>query len=201
MQGSRRFAAFGMGVLVTVGLLAGSSARGAQLELVGQAGQDFHLFSKQEYHGYRNAALALVVSPEGWKGFGFEVRAEYLWGTIRLGPDQTPPDWDGTGPKTTQLDHWMAGLMPLWRGRIWKGLEFEGGLGVTWLDRRILAGGTRWNFLLMAGFRWRFAGGEHPLAVGLRFEHFSNGGDIGFTDDEVIGLESLALAVSWRFGG
>lgn len=186
-----------------VGALAVSSvvpAAAAELELVGQVAQDFHLFSKQEYHGYRNGALALVCSPEGWKGFGFETRLQYVWGRIRLGPTQTPPDWDGTAPRTTELDHWMVCFMPLWRGRVWRGLEFEGGVGITWLDRRILAGGTRWNLLLMGGLRWRFAGSEHPFALGLRFEHFSNGGDIGFTDGEVIGLESLALAVSWRFG-
>jgi len=191
------FRALVVGLFLGVGAL---SAGAADLELVGQAAQDFHLFSKREYHGYRNGVLALVCSPEGWKGFGFEARLQYLWGTIRLGPTQTPPGWDGTEPRATTLDHWMVGFVPLWRGRVWRGLEFEGGAGVTWLDRRILEGGTRWNFLLMVGLRWRVAGGEHPLALGLRLEHFSNGGDIGFTDSEVIGLESLALAVSWRFG-
>jgi len=188
--------------LVAVLVLAAPVAAGAaDVELVGQLGQDFHLFSKQEYHGYRNGAIGVVIFPSGWRGFGFELRAERLWGTIELGKDQIPPGWDGTYPKTTDLDHWMAGLIPVWRCRMWRGLEFEGGVGMTWLSRDILVDGSRWSFLLMAGFRWRFAGGEHPLAVGLRFEHFSNGGDIGFTDDAVIGLESVALAVSWRFGG
>ncbi len=181
-------------------LVATPDVGAASLELVGQLGQDFHLFSKQEYHGYRNGALGLVISPRGWKGFGFELRAERVWGTIDLGDDQFPPDWDGTYPKTTDMDHGMAGVMPVWRCRLWRGLEFEGGVGLTWLSRDLLQDGSRWNFLLMAGFRWRFAGGKHPLAVGLRFEHFSNGGDIGFTDEAVIGRESVALATSWRFG-
>ncbi len=43
-------------------LLSGFSPAGAaEFELGGQLAQDFHLFSKQEYHGYRNGVL-------GWGG-------------------------------------------------------------------------------------------------------------------------------------
>jgi len=186
-------------VVLAALLLAAASTGAAEVELTGGLATDFHLFSKREYHGFRNGALGVAVAPDGWRGFAFEIRAERLWGTIGLGDDQVPPGWDGTEPRETSLDHWMIGLVPLWRCRIWRGLEFEGGAGLTWLDRVILEDGTRWNFLLLAGFRWRFGGEEGPFAVGLRFEHLSNGGDIGFTDAAVIGLESVALAFSWRF--
>ena len=192
-----RFAA----LLVFAALAWTTTAPAANLEIVGGLATDFHLFSQREYHGYRNGALGLVVSPGRWRGFGVEFRAEHLWGTIGLGEDQFPPGWDGTGPRTVTLDHWLAGILPLWRGTLWRGLEFEGGAGMTWLDRVILEDGSRWNFLLMAGLRWRFGGSEGPVAVGLRFEHISNGGDIGFTDASVIGLESVALSVAWRVGG
>lgn len=65
--------------------------------------------------------------------------------------------------------HWRdgAGMQPY----------FELGTGPMWANRRVPAATSRLNFSSQAGVGLTlFANGNHPLVVGYRFAHISNGG-------------------------
>jgi hypothetical protein len=180
-------------------------------ELGFQAGASHHGFSTIRYEGYRTAALT-VFFPQAlgswWGGdLGLELRTSRHWGRdIPILQDQaTPAEWQGFQARGERphldLDHWMVAALPVWRRPLGKWAELEAGFGLAETNREVITGGTKWSFYMLLGLNhrvgtWR----DGPLRVGLRMEHFSNGGTLGVTPARVIGLESLQGTVSWHFG-
>jgi hypothetical protein len=179
-------------------------------ELGFQIGAAAHGFSTIRYQGYRTAAVTMFFPKTlgtFWGGdLGLELRGSRHWGTdVPILQDQaTPEEWQafqdaGESPHI-DFDSWMVAAMPVWRRSLGTVADLEAGFGLSWMTPEVITGGTKWNFIMLLGLSrevgsWR----DGPIRVGLRMEHFSNGGTLGLTDARVIGLESLQGVVSWRF--
>lgn len=179
-------------------------------ELGLQAGASHHGFSTIRYEGYKTAAVT-VFFPKTLGGFwggdlGLELRGSRHWGRdIPILQDQaTPEEWQGFLARGERphidFDRWMVAALPVWRRPLGKVADLDAGFGYAWMNREVITGGTKWSFYMLLGLSrevgtWR----DGPLRVGLRLEHFSNGGTLGITHARVIGLESLQGVVTWRF--
>jgi hypothetical protein len=146
------------------------------------------------------------------KSFLWEFRLSRIWGKgIELSQDQVSPEvWDkaqqeGKYP-TVDWDHYLIGVLPSYRfyyplSKAVR-LYFEGGLGMTLLNKPLIEGGTIWNFLISGGFGLdcKF---KTPFFTFIKFEHISNGGNTWntFTSNpvRVIGPEGLVFGLGTRF--
>jgi len=186
-----------------------SSCHLSSQELGFQAGTAIQAISVIHYRGYRTAAVTLHY-PEAlgrvWGGtLGIEWRASRHWGKgVPIVEDQaTPEEWQafkdrGEAPHI-DFDRVMVGVIPTWRRSLWGAMDLDAGLGLAWLDRVLITGGTQWSFYLALGLSREVGSlGRSPVRLGLRLEHFSNGGTLGVTKARVIGLESLQATLAFR---
>lgn len=174
-------------------------------------GRHSHIWSSSVYTGYKNWTLGLFYEREtdGWIPFPLDTertwRGEFhfkkLWGTIPLDEDQIPPEDRDGGPYSTTLDHYQFTLQLVRRWVFlpdyWIRPNLHLGFGLSMLNKTIIEDGTLHSFNFVGG-----GGVEADLSdrwsifADLRWEHFSNGGQIYLTNGAVIGPESL----NWLFG-
>jgi hypothetical protein len=196
-------------LLAVVVLLAAVARPGQSQELGFQAGTNTQWFSEIQYHNYSTASAtvffptALAAMENG--GLGIELRVAYQGGNnVPITRDQATAeelaDFDARGEAPNiDINHVIFAVSPIWRQRLFHPLDYEVGVGLSLLNRRIITPGTVWNVLFILGLGVELPGtGAWPTRVGVRLEHFSNGGDVGWTKARPIGLESLSLALAWR---
>jgi hypothetical protein len=183
--------------------------------IMGSAGSHYHLWSANTYTGYKTASVgafyeweserANVFSAELGRTWRVELRYAYLWGTIPIDEDQaSDADLLRGPPYSVTLDQHKIALvgvrrwifLPDYRVRPTAHLGF----GMSLVHEPILERGTIWAFDIVGGVgleadlkeRW-------CLMADVRWEHFSNGGDMGLTSARVIGPESINLVLSLRY--
>jgi hypothetical protein len=187
-----------------------------------QYGIPYQYVSDSLYSNFNLASLAVSLEKECglWPFFNnqklvesliLEFRLSRIWGKdIELSQDQVSPQiWDqaqkeGRRPRTS-WDHSQIGLVPFYRMYYPFNKKVrayaEAGLGITFLDAPLIEEGTRWNFQISGGLGLDYYLKGIPFYSFLRFEHFSNGGKLwkeGFTDQRVIGPETLILGLGFR---
>lgn len=177
-------------------------------------GTQYHIFSANDYDGYKQNALAafweveskpwIPLPVEAQRTLRYELRYSELHGTIEIVEEQVPSEKRDGGPYYTTLDHYQLALLGI---RRWVFLpdyflrpSLHLGLGISWLNKNILEEGTQYNFHLIGG-----AGLEMDLSdrwctfLDVRWEHYSNGGKMGLTDKAVIGPESINAVLGIRY--
>lgn len=183
--------------------------------IYGAIGTQYHIFSANDYDGHKENAWAafwevesrpwIPLPVEAQRTLRFELRYAEIHGTIEIVREQVPSeDWNGGPPYYTTLDHYQVALLGI---RRWVFLphyfirpSLHLGLGISWLNKNILEDGTQYNFNLIGGtglemdFSDRWCG-----FLDVRWEHFSNGGKMGLTDKDVIGLESINAVLGIRY--
>lgn len=178
-------------------------------------GRHSHIWSSSVYTGYKNWALGAFYEWESnpWiplpadiirRTWQAELHYKRLWGTIPLDEDQIPPEDRDGPPYSTELDHYQFALRLV---RRWVFLPdyfirptLHLGFGMSLLNRTIIDDGTLHSFDFVGGGgveidlskRW-------TLFADLRWEHFSNGGQIYMTNAAVIGPESLNGVFGLRY--
>jgi len=179
--------------------------------VMGSYGRHTHIWSSSVYVGYKTWSAGafyewesprLTVLPfDVGRNWRVEFRYAKLWGTIPLDPDQVTDEVRAEGPPFwTKLDHQKISIVGVRRwiflpdSFIRPSLFF--GFGMSLLDDTIIEDGSVHNFDFVGGAgidvdiakRWILSGEA-------RFEHFSNGGQIGLTNSDVIGPESLNMVL------
>lgn len=181
------------------------------------------LLSDRLYHNWELATLSITHEKESglWpfsknkelvKSILWEFRLSRIWGKgIEISQDQVSQEvWDrakqeGHDPRV-DWDHYLIGVLPSYRFYypLSKAVRFyfEGGVGMTLLNKPLIEGGTIWNFLISGGIGLdcKF---KTPFYSFLKFEHISNGGNTwnGLTSNpvRVIGPEGLVFGIGTRF--
>ncbi|MBW2219033.1 MAG: acyloxyacyl hydrolase [Deltaproteobacteria bacterium] len=178
----------------------------------GTVGRPFHIWSAKTYKGYKNVSNGIFMEWETDALIPFsqlinhtlriELRYLNLWGTIELKDDQVPEEeWLQGGPFYTTLNHKRFSTTVVRRWIIFSYYYIRPtihlGLGMSWTDKEILKEGTNYNFDFVGGFGIEFdVTNKLSGNIGARWEHFSNGGAIYFTNKRVIGPESINLLIS-----
>lgn len=179
----------------------------------GSIGTQYHIFSANQYHGYNQNTLGVFLEMEsdGWVPLPVKTLRTYRWelrycvigGRIEIVADQIPPPKRTGGPYYVDLDHHQIALLGIRRWVLFPDYFLRPclhlGLGISLLDKNILEDGTRYNFHLIGG-----GGLEMDLSkrwsiyCDVHWEHYSNGGKMGLTDRDVIGLESVNMVLGFR---
>lgn len=179
----------------------------------GSMGTQYHIFSANQYHGYKQNTLGVFLEMEsdGWIPLPVKTQRTYRWvlryshiaGRIEIVAEQVPPDKRTGGPYYIDLDHHQIALLGIRRWVFCPDYflrpSLHLGLGISLLDEQILEDGTLYNFHLIGG-----GGLEMDLSkrwsayCDVHWEHYSNGGKMGLTDKDVIGPESVNLVLGFR---
>jgi hypothetical protein len=177
-------------------------------------GHYFRMWSIKEYSGYSNWAIGIFTEWESRPSSLFHVPISYAWnlklkyqhlnGTVELVPAQVPENERTGGPYYVVLDHDQLALTIFRRfilypeARIHPTLHL--GLGASILSDKVLKEGTTYNYNILggAGLEWIITD-DLVGTLDIQWEHFSNGGKIGLTNDAVIGLESCQFVLGVRF--
>ncbi len=184
--------------------------------LTGSWGGHHHLWSATDYKGYKNktAGVFMEWETEAWvpvpvnmeHTLRLELHYQDIWGTIPLTSDQVPPEKRNGGPYGTTLDHYNIALLLIRRWVFFPEYfirpNLNLGFGISVLNKTVLEDGTIHNFNFVGG------GGleadinrQWSAFMDVRWEHFSNGGQIYLTNAAVIGLESIngVFGLRYRF--
>ena len=201
----------GMGILCPADAaepdLGPGSPRRAWRGAYGSSGTAQHLWSVKQYTGYENQRVGVFEEretgewvrssiPLQWS-MRYELRYERLFGSVHLVPDQVVREKRTGGPYVRDLDGlWQVAL--LWVPRL---VAFpdspvrpsvHAGLGLSWMNEKILEDGTYYNFNILAGCGIESdLSAQWALLIDCRWEHYSNGGCMYLTDKTAIGLESV----------
>jgi hypothetical protein len=180
----------------------------------GAIGTQYHIFSANDYKGYKQNALAVFWEQETgpWiplplkseRTMRWELRYSEPRGTIEIVEEQVPKRKRDGGPYYVTLDLYQVALIGV---RRWVFLpdymvrpSVHLGLGFSLTNRKILEEGTYYAFNLIGGLgleadvtkRW-------SAYFDVRWEHYSNGGKMGLTDADVIGPESINAVFGLRY--
>ena len=180
----------------------------------GAIGTQYHIFSANDYDGHKENAWAAFWEVESMPWFPlpveaqrtlrFELRYAEIHGTIEIVEEQVPSGKRNGGPYYTTLDHYQVSLLGIRRWIFLPDYDLRPtlhlGLGISWLNKNILEDGTQYNFNLIGGAGLEMDFSDRWCAfLDVRWEHFSNGGKMGLTDKDVIGLESINAVLGIRY--
>lgn len=184
--------------------------------LAGSQGKNHHLWSATDYKGYKNwtAGMFMEWETDAWVPLSLdmehtlrvELRYQDIWGTIPLTSDQVPPEKRNGGPYFTTLDHYTIALLLVRRWVFFPQYfirpNLHLGFGLSILNKTLLEDGTLHNFNFDGGCGLELdINKQWSTFVDVRWEHFSNGGQIYMTNAAVIGLESVngVFGIRYRF--
>jgi hypothetical protein len=183
--------------------------------IMGSAGSHYHLWSANTYTGYKTASVgafyeweserAKFFSAELGRTWRVELRYAYLWGTVPIDEDQASDDDLLRGPPySVTLDQHKISLVGVRRWIFLPDYPVRPtthlGFGMSVVHEPILERGTIWAFDFVGGVGLEADLNERwCLMADVRWEHFSNGGDMGLTNGRVIGPESVNLVLSLRY--
>jgi len=178
----------------------------------GALGRPYHIWSAKTYEGYKNISYGVFMEWETGtlipsssllnQTLRIELRYLKMWGTIELKGDQVPEEeYLQGGPFYMTLDHKRFAITGVRRWIIFPDYPIRPsvhlGFGISWTDKSILKEGTNYNFDFVGDLGVEFdITNKLSGNIGARWEHFSNGGAIYFTNKRVIGPESINLLIS-----
>jgi len=183
---------------------------------LGSWGRHHHIWSSSNYKGFRNRHFGLFMEWEDdpfslfsvdmdrtWRA---ELRYAKLYGTFKIDDDQVVKERLVEGqPNWAKLDnHYSISLLAV---RRWIFLPNRAirpnahlGFGFSVMNESVIENGTTWNFNFVGGGGLEYDVIKKWTVYGdVRWEHFSNGGQVYLTNKDVIGPESVNIVLGIRY--
>ncbi len=184
--------------------------------LLGSWGRHNHVWSSSNYKGFRNRHFGIfmeweddpytLLSVDMDRTLRVELRYAKLYGTFKIDDDQVVEEKlvEGEPNWVTLEDHYGVSLMAV---RRWIFLpnravrpNLHVGFGFSVMNKSIIEDGTIWNFNFVGGGGLEYDLTKKWTVYGdVRWEHFSNGGQIFLTNKDVIGPESVNILLGIRY--
>jgi hypothetical protein len=184
--------------------------------LLGSWGRHNHIWSSSNYKGFRNRHFGVfmewekdpfrLLSVDMDQTLRVELRYAKLYGTFKIDDDQVVKERLVEGqPNLAKLeDHYSVSLMAV---RRWVFLpkrvvrpNVHLGFGFSVMNKSVIENGTVWNFNFVGGGGLEYDLNPKWTVYGdVRWEHFSNGGQVFLTNKDVIGPESINILLGIRY--
>ena len=153
--------------------------------------------------GYSSLSL---LSVDMDRNLRVELRYAKLYGTFKIDDDQVVEEKlvEGEPNWVTLEDHYGVSLMAV---RRWIFLpnravrpNLHVGFGFSVMNKSIIEDGTIWNFNFVGGGGLEYDLTKKWTVYGdVRWEHFSNGGQILLANNDVIGPEAVNILLGIRY--
>ncbi len=184
--------------------------------LLGSWGRHHHIWSSSNYKGFRNRHFGMFME---WEDDPFtllpvdvdqtlrvELRYAKLYGTFKIDEDQVVKERLVEGqPNWAKLTgHYSVSLIGVRRWVFFPNRVIRPnlhlGFGFSVMNKSIIENGTIWNFNFVGGGGLEYDLSKKWTVYGdVRWEHFSNGGQIFLTNKDVIGPESINILLGIRY--
>jgi hypothetical protein len=183
---------------------------------LGSWGRHHHIWSSSDYKGFRNRHFGLfmeweddplkLLSVDMDRTWRVELRYAKLYGTFKIDDDQVVKERlvEGQQNWVTLDDHYSISLIGV---RRWVFLPKQVirpnvhlGFGFSVMNQSVIENGTIWHFNFVGGGGLEYDLNKKWTIYGdVRWEHFSNGGQIYLTNKDVIGPESINIVLGVRY--